>query len=401
MYNTLEEKKIVFDEMGKAISKALPNIVSIELDILKTEDEGTYEYIVVTFRGGAISVRNASINSMSANLAEISKLVNGGYYKEVETYKNLKEKINKLNESVLKENTLTESFQDIAAAVEDVAGWLGEIQIDNAGEIIQILIAERDDKLDPRDVNKILSSGNTWDAFYDLVADVENNSWDWFHDTKEEVIRSVMEEYPELDEDFLLDNLYVNYDTENLLNQEYPMFFNINTGDGNYSYTLNPNYSMDKEEIKDLSNEASVVWLAGTQGYSREDVVGAILNRDYKGSKFLKSLRQEYIDTASQMNSIIFLGTMSLKDMMDSKETGSIKVPTNTVLGFWDGWSGTGSTIGIELEKPVVVPYEIRDRIYAAYGKTNDVYTPQEIYGLISKVYDVDFILEAGLSKNE
>ena len=89
MYNTLEEKKIVFDEMGRAISKALPNIISIELDIFKTENEKTYEYIVVTFKGGAISVRNANINSMSANLYEISKLVNGGYYNEVEEYQNL------------------------------------------------------------------------------------------------------------------------------------------------------------------------------------------------------------------------------------------------------------------------------------------------------------------------
>ena len=90
MYNTLEEKKIVFDEMGRAISKALPGIISIELDIFKTEHEKTYEYIVVTFKGGAISVRNASINSMSANLYEISQLVNGGYYNEVEAYQNLK-----------------------------------------------------------------------------------------------------------------------------------------------------------------------------------------------------------------------------------------------------------------------------------------------------------------------
>jgi hypothetical protein len=90
MYNTLEEKKIVFDEMGRAISKALPNIRSIELDIFKTEDGKTHEYIVVTFKGGAISVRNANINSMSVNLYEISRLVNGGYYVEVETYQKLK-----------------------------------------------------------------------------------------------------------------------------------------------------------------------------------------------------------------------------------------------------------------------------------------------------------------------
>ena len=92
MYNTLEEKKIIFDEMGRAISKALPNIRSIELDIFKTEDGETHEYIVVTFKGGAISVRNANINSMTANLYETAKLVYGGYYNEVETYQNLKGK---------------------------------------------------------------------------------------------------------------------------------------------------------------------------------------------------------------------------------------------------------------------------------------------------------------------
>ena len=47
------------------------------------------EFLVVTFDGGSISVRNVNGNSCTANLREVSKLVDGGYYDEVEFYKSL------------------------------------------------------------------------------------------------------------------------------------------------------------------------------------------------------------------------------------------------------------------------------------------------------------------------
>jgi len=49
-----------------------------------------YEYIVVEYVNGVITVRNAAFNSFIANLSELSQLLYGGYYKEVEQYKKLK-----------------------------------------------------------------------------------------------------------------------------------------------------------------------------------------------------------------------------------------------------------------------------------------------------------------------
>ena len=80
-------KKIMFFKIGKVIAECFPNIKSIYLDEVLGR-----EYIVVHFVGGAISVRNATYNSLPANIVELGKLLNGGYYDEVEGYIELKKK---------------------------------------------------------------------------------------------------------------------------------------------------------------------------------------------------------------------------------------------------------------------------------------------------------------------
>lgn len=80
-------KKIMFFKIGKVIAESFPNVRSIYLDEVLGR-----EYIVVHFVGGAISVRNATFNSLPANIIELGKLLKGGWYDEVEGYINLKKK---------------------------------------------------------------------------------------------------------------------------------------------------------------------------------------------------------------------------------------------------------------------------------------------------------------------
>lgn len=80
-------KKFMFFKIGKVIAESFPNIKSIYLDEVLGR-----EYIVVHFVGGAISVRNVTYNSLPANIVELGKLLNGGYYAEVENYIELKKK---------------------------------------------------------------------------------------------------------------------------------------------------------------------------------------------------------------------------------------------------------------------------------------------------------------------
>lgn len=55
-----------------------------------TIDKQEHEYIVVEHVSGSIFVRNVVINSFNANLYELSQLLYGGYYPEVEQYEKLK-----------------------------------------------------------------------------------------------------------------------------------------------------------------------------------------------------------------------------------------------------------------------------------------------------------------------
>ena len=42
------------------------------------------EMLTVTYHGGAVAARGANINSVGADLREVAKLIDGGYYDEVE-----------------------------------------------------------------------------------------------------------------------------------------------------------------------------------------------------------------------------------------------------------------------------------------------------------------------------
>ncbi len=45
------------------------------------------EYIIMTYRGGAIAARTVTANSLTATLSDVVRLLYGGYYSEVDAYK--------------------------------------------------------------------------------------------------------------------------------------------------------------------------------------------------------------------------------------------------------------------------------------------------------------------------
>lgn len=80
-----------FENIAKSIVENSTSVEDITIDEFVTNGF-KHVYLVVKFNGGAISVRNVNGNSLLVNLEELVRLLKGGYYKEVETYKSLKEK---------------------------------------------------------------------------------------------------------------------------------------------------------------------------------------------------------------------------------------------------------------------------------------------------------------------
>lgn len=81
----MSDDKKAFQTIADVVAENYPGIISIKLEAYLL-DGHDYEFIVVKFKGGGISVRNARWNSLGANLAELARLLRGGYYAEVEAY---------------------------------------------------------------------------------------------------------------------------------------------------------------------------------------------------------------------------------------------------------------------------------------------------------------------------
>lgn len=78
-----------FNIVGMLLSKRHPGrYEKIFLDDFVIDGQ-SYSYIVIIFKGGGMSVRNAYGNSLNANFRELFKIIDGGYYKEVDDYKEI------------------------------------------------------------------------------------------------------------------------------------------------------------------------------------------------------------------------------------------------------------------------------------------------------------------------
>jgi len=93
------DKKARFDAVGEAISK---NIMTgrekIILDCFFDIDGIYHEYIVLNWdrESGGFEAANAECNSLTADVRQLSEMLNGGYYGQCDTYSRYKEGSSKL-----------------------------------------------------------------------------------------------------------------------------------------------------------------------------------------------------------------------------------------------------------------------------------------------------------------
>ena len=88
----LTKKKYDFDAIGAAMAEHMKEykISSITLDMFYDKDGDFQEYVVLRWQNGCFEARNAAANSLSCDVEEASKLLNGGYYSECDDYERLK-----------------------------------------------------------------------------------------------------------------------------------------------------------------------------------------------------------------------------------------------------------------------------------------------------------------------
>lgn len=89
----LQNKVLFVEKLSEIITANIPGISRVEYAVFEYKypdrPNCVEEFAVVTFVGGAKSVRCCTGNSNLANFEEISKLLDGGYYEEVDWFNKL------------------------------------------------------------------------------------------------------------------------------------------------------------------------------------------------------------------------------------------------------------------------------------------------------------------------
>lgn len=254
------------------------------------------------------------------------------------------------------------------------------------------IYADYRDELSDSNILEISKADEKMECFYQIFEDSAIDSTD--HEV-DELIRIIKEnwdedehgDYDEHDEfilEWVQENVDFNFPYDHFLKQEVCVNIIVDTGDGNYDFTLNNFLSYNAREDEEIEDESSILWLVKQQGYTKEHLNNAIKHNDFHNSKLLKSIIQECQNVTTHMNTLSFFVKMTLKEFIDfSDSNNSITLKSNTSCGLYDCWNGAGSVLGIDLERDVVIPAElINAHIDGARG-----YGVDSIYGMMSSFW--------------
>lgn len=251
------------------------------------------------------------------------------------------------------------------------------------------IYADYRDEMDEKTAAEICSSSDPWLSLWEKM-----NEWyfeaecQYRSDLRKEVREELESDdgpYPqgfsnEEDAEFesVMDELVCwTYPEDHFLKQDFYVNIMLDTGDGNYDYTLNsvfPCWYGRPEET--IDEKSSLLWLARQQGYTKTQLRKALLRGDMADPKgFLESCQVELANLPSHMATLTFLVRMTLRELIELNRCiklqdrnghlydatknpycGYIVLGKETMTGLFDPWSGGGSVLEIELEKDVRIP---------------------------------------------
>ena len=207
--------------------------------------------------------------------------------------------------------------------------------------------------------------------------------------------------------DIIMEQTYWAYPEEHFLNQEFNVNIMLDTGDGNYDFTLNSVYPCWYGDYNArLKEKSSLLWLARQQGYTKTRLWRALREGDMHDPEgFLESCRVECANLPSHMAAMTFLVKMTLADLIalnrcirlqdrnghfyDTTKNpycGYVTLGRDTMCGLFDPWSGGGSILEIQLEKDVRIPVKY---IWSALpdGCGHGRYGVGETYGMCGSAW--------------
>lgn len=281
------------------------------------------------------------------------------------------------------------------------------------GVFYQEIYADYRDRMDNKDASEILSAQDPilmfwekmdewyWNAQFEYEGETFDKVKTALTDSETGLFPEGMTDEQEQEvEDYLREIVCFTLPENHYMKQEFNVNIMVDTGDGNYDYTLNSVYPAWCGYYNEkLDDKASIVWLAKRQGYTKSQLRKALNEGDIGDPKgFLESMRAEVINVGSHMNTLTFLAKMTLEELItlnqliklqdrngrnyDARKNpycGYIIIDKKAETGLYDPWAGGGSVFEIQLEKDVRLPIKY---IRSALPDGGDGYSIDSVYGM-------------------
>lgn len=241
----------------------------------------------------------------------------------------------------------------------------------NKNNIEYKLYVDLNDRLDNSIIADFFKSDDPYVAFIDKLNDMQNCSFD-------KAVKEIIEEvkinwnsrkfpyYANKDyiEEWIEDNTVIVFSDLPYQKQMVCVNIIIDSGDAKYDFNLNNLQSACRTDLNaPIHNESSLLWLAKEQGYNKTQFKHSLKYPNATASKLLKSIREEILNTTTEMNAVVFLVKISLEDLFKLNQLNKnqwskrkIRINKDTVCGLYDKWYGGGSLLGIQLEKDLEIP---------------------------------------------
>lgn len=266
--------------------------------------------------------------------------------------------------------------------------------------------ADYDDRVSDKELEKVLDSDDPEQALEEMLWDCYTGC-EWQY--RDDIISNFLKtpegskyDYEEVDDE-LVEMWYFKIPEDHYLKQEVNVDIVVDTGDMNYDYTLNAVYPhYNGREDDEIDNKASLVWLAKTQDYTKEQLQNQLTNEkdklDVKG--FLETVYQEVINCSTSCPALFIPIKMTVRQLLKinkiinardkngyvyepykRKDCGSLIIDKNVDCALYDSWAGGGGCWGIELEKDIELPIKF---IHKAVPDGCLDYSMKECYGVTS-----------------
>lgn len=157
------------------------------------------------------------------------------------------------------------------------------------------------------------------------------------------------------------------------------------------SYGTYHNPDMEFVEVSDLDN--ALTKLIHQQGHSIKEVYDGLFGVAKSESKFVNSVVEELenntAEAMSGLTACVSVDWKTLETLYKAHHNGgagAVKLDVGTTLGLVNIWNGSGSILGIELEKPFTISTGDIQSIQLDDGN-NGNYTVNEIFGMGSDAW--------------